>query len=55
MSACLVDLLLQDALVENRHNHVIEVESDPGVMQDPDDVGQVIQLVLAEEFVVQVE
>ena len=53
--ACLVDLLLQDALVENRHNHVIEVESHAGVVQDPDDVGQVIQLVLAEEFVVQVE
>jgi len=52
---CLVNLLLQDALVQHRHNHVVEVESHPGVVQYPDDVGQVVQLVLAEEFVVQVE
>ena len=51
----LLDLLLQHFFVERHHDHVIEVEGQPCVVQYTNDVGQVVQLVFREELIVQIE
>ena len=51
----LLDLLSQHLLIERHHDHVVEVECEAGVVEHPNDVGQVIQLVFGKELVVQIE
>ena len=54
-AASLSHLLPQHLLVDRHDQHVVEVEFHSRVHEHPDNVGEVIQLVLAEELVVQIE
>src|SRR5208283_3930526 len=53
--ACLFDLFAQHLFVNCRDQHVIDVDLPAGVHQYANDVGQIVQLVLGKELVVQVE
>ena len=49
------DLLVDHALIERHDHHVVEVEPLAGVVENPNDVGQVVQLVFGEELVMEIE
>ena len=51
----LFDLLLQNVLVKQHHDHVIEVVAGASIEQDADDVAEVVQLMLGEKLVMQVK
>ena len=51
----LLDLLVEHCVVEQHNDHVIEGIPCAGVEEYADNVAQVVQLVLGEEFIVQVE
>ena len=51
----LFDLLLQNVLVKQHHDHVVEVVAGAGIEQDADDIAEVVQLMLGEKLVVQVK
>ena len=52
---CLFDLFAQHLFVNGRDQHVIDVDLPAGVHQHANDVGQIVQLVLGKELVMQVE
>ena len=48
-------LVLNHRLIKRHDHHVVEVEPFAGVVEDAHDVGQIIELVLGEELVVQIK
>src|ERR1017187_250634 len=53
--ACFLDLFAEDLFVQRHYDDVVEIERYSRVVKNADDVREVIQLVLGEEFIVQIE